>query len=139
MFVEIENIIANYNINYHILGADLLDNMLAFNPSKRYTVDQALNHPYFEDIRDPDIEVNADAIFSFDFEKWKLSKEIYQELFYNEICYFHPEAALQIEKVPTPMSPAQDTHLDDSSVWSPSPVPLTPNSAFLHTCNIGNE
>ncbi len=36
---------------------DLLDKMLAFNPHKRITVEQALTHPYLEQYYDPDDEV----------------------------------------------------------------------------------
>lgn len=75
---------------------DLLDHMLAFNPDKRYTVEQSLNHPYFADLRDPDEVEDSPKIFSFDFEKWCLSKEIYQDLFYHEICHFHPEVRHQM-------------------------------------------
>ena len=30
---------------------DLLENMLVFNPAKRITIDEALEHPYFKEIR----------------------------------------------------------------------------------------
>lgn len=30
------------------VGLDLLSKMLAFNPNKRYTAEECLNHPYFE-------------------------------------------------------------------------------------------
>ena len=36
---------------------DLLDKMLAFNPHRRITVEQALAHPYLEQYYDPDDEV----------------------------------------------------------------------------------
>ena len=34
------------------LAFDLLDNMLVYDPSKRFTAEQCLNHPYLKDIRE---------------------------------------------------------------------------------------
>ena len=48
---------------------DLLDQMLKFNPNKRITVNQALNHRFFSDIKDPKKEVEADFNLEFEFEK----------------------------------------------------------------------
>ena len=39
------------------IAFDLLDKMLAFNPAKRITVEEALSHPYLASIRDLDDEV----------------------------------------------------------------------------------
>ena len=43
--------------------------MLKFDPNKRITVNQALNHPFFTDVRDPKKEVEADFNLEFEFEK----------------------------------------------------------------------
>ena len=48
---------------------DLLDKMLKFDPNKRITVNQALNHPFFSDVKDPKKEVEADFNLEFEFEK----------------------------------------------------------------------
>jgi len=37
-------------------GIDLLKKMLTFNPKKRITVDEALQHPFFEDLHCEDDE-----------------------------------------------------------------------------------
>lgn len=61
------------------LALDLLDRLLAFNPVKRISVEEALRHPYLEPYHDPDDEPTADAIpdgfFDFDRNKDTLSKE----------------------------------------------------------------
>lgn len=61
------------------LALDLLEQLLAFNPAKRITVEQALKHPYLEPYHDPDDEPNAEPIpdefFDFDKNKDNLSKE----------------------------------------------------------------
>lgn len=48
---------------------DLLEKMLLFNPKKRITVNQCLEHPYFKDIRDPKKEEEAEFNLEFEFEK----------------------------------------------------------------------
>lgn len=61
------------------LALDLLEKLLAFNPVKRITVEEALRHPYLEPYHDPDDEPNADPIpeefFDFDKNKENLTKE----------------------------------------------------------------
>lgn len=52
--------------------------MLAFDPSKRYTVEQALEHPYFASLHDPEEELVCNSIFNFDFEYYELNKELFQ-------------------------------------------------------------
>lgn len=61
------------------LALDLLEKLLAFNPVKRITVEEALRHPYLEPYHDPDDEPTAEPIpeefFDFDKNKDSLSKE----------------------------------------------------------------
>ena len=61
------------------LALDLLEKLLAFNPTKRITVEEALRHPYLEPYHDPDDEPTAEEIpeefFDFDKAKDSLSKE----------------------------------------------------------------
>tara|TARA_R110002003_G_scaffold433_4_gene19736 strand:+ start:14438 stop:15418 length:981 start_codon:yes stop_codon:yes gene_type:complete len=61
------------------LALDLLERLLAFNPVKRITVEEALKHPYLEPYHDPDDEPTADPIpeefFDFDKNKDNLTKE----------------------------------------------------------------
>jgi mitogen-activated protein kinase 1/3 len=61
------------------LALDLLEKLLAFNPAKRITVEDALRHPYLEPYHDPDDEPTANPIpeefFDFDKDKDSLSKE----------------------------------------------------------------
>lgn len=58
---------------------DLLEKLLAFNPAKRITVEEALKHPYLEPYHDPEDEPTAapipDEFFDFDRRKDDLSKE----------------------------------------------------------------
>jgi mitogen-activated protein kinase 7 len=47
---------------------DLLDRMLAFDPSSRISVDQALEHPYLHIWHDASDEPDCPTTFNFDFE-----------------------------------------------------------------------
>jgi mitogen-activated protein kinase 1/3 len=71
------------------LALDLLEKLLAFNPVKRITVEEALKHPYLELYHDPGDEPTAAPIPEefFDFEKNKdnLTPEELKQLIYNEI------------------------------------------------------
>ena len=61
------------------LALDLLEKLLAFNPVKRITVEEALRHPYLEPYHDPEDEPTAEPIpeefFDFDKNKENLTKE----------------------------------------------------------------
>lgn len=47
---------------------DLLDKMLAFDPSQRISVEEALEHPYLAIWHDPSDEPDCPTTFNFDFE-----------------------------------------------------------------------
>ncbi|KAF7555038.1 hypothetical protein G7046_g6661 [Stylonectria norvegica] len=76
------------------LALDLLEKLLAFNPVKRITVEEALKHPYLEPYHDPEDEPTAPPIpeefFDFDKHKDNLSKEQLKQLIYQEIMRSRP-------------------------------------------------
>ena len=47
---------------------DLLQKMLIFDPNKRITVNECLEHPFFQSIRDPNKEEEATFNLEFEFE-----------------------------------------------------------------------
>ena len=65
--------------NANPLALDLLERMLTFNPVRRITVEQALQHPYLQPYHDPEDDSDAPAIdpsfFDFDKQKDQLNKE----------------------------------------------------------------
>ena len=69
---------------------DLLDKMLIFNPAKRIKVNQALAHPFFEEIRDPKKEVEAEFNLEFEFEtEENLNNEKLRNYFIQVIKSYH--------------------------------------------------
>ena len=68
---------------------DLLDKMLVFNPFKRITVDQCLEHPFLADVRDVKSEIAATEKVMLSFEDGpELTKERLTELFMEDVAYF---------------------------------------------------
>ena len=65
---------------------DLLDRMLAFNPVKRITVDEALRHPYLESLHCEDDEPSCSLQFDFAFESQTLDKPTLQALMLEQVA-----------------------------------------------------
>jgi mitogen-activated protein kinase 1/3 len=69
------------------LACDLLDKLLCFEPEKRLTVEQALRHPYLEELHceeDEPVCTNMD-LTDFYFEYLKCTKEDLRVLIHQEI------------------------------------------------------
>ncbi|PLW18051.1 hypothetical protein PCANC_04721 [Puccinia coronata f. sp. avenae] len=75
------------------LAIDFITKTLTFDPKKRLTVEQALQHPYLEAYHDPEDEPTAPPLdedfFSFDRQKDEISKEELKRLLFEEINTFH--------------------------------------------------
>ncbi|KZS93150.1 CMGC/MAPK protein kinase [Sistotremastrum niveocremeum HHB9708] len=71
---------------------DFLTKTLTFDPKKRLTVEECLNHPYLEAYHDPDDEPVVESLepefFDFDFHKEEMSKDQLKELLYEEVTAF---------------------------------------------------
>lgn len=50
------------------LALDLLDRCLTFNPQKRITAEEAMRHPYFQELFEED-HLKAPVVIDFSFEK----------------------------------------------------------------------
>mmetsp|Transcript_39489 Transcript_39489/g.63311 ORF Transcript_39489/g.63311 Transcript_39489/m.63311 type:complete len:92 (+) Transcript_39489:1250-1525(+) len=72
------------------LAVDLMSRMLTFNPYKRISVNDALDHNYFKSLRLKDTEIECELPFNFDFEKMKLTSENVQKCMLEEIALFRP-------------------------------------------------
>jgi mitogen-activated protein kinase 1/3 len=73
---------------------DFLSKTLTFDPKKRMTVDDALEHPYLSAYHDPEDEPIVTPLspsyFEFDLHKDDLSKDQLKELLYEEVLSFTP-------------------------------------------------
>lgn len=72
----------NRKLNYlddedSTLGVDLMKKCLKFNPNKRITVREALEHPYLAEVRDKNQEIEYRGVsFNFEYEKWRDWKDL---------------------------------------------------------------
>jgi serine/threonine protein kinase len=82
------------------LAIDLLNRMLVFDPVQRITVDQALAHPYLAAMSSGENDINpmCDRVFDFKYEGIKFDKTMLQELMYEEMCVYHPEARHHVDQ-----------------------------------------
>jgi len=75
-----------------LVGSGLLEQMLVFNPRKRITVAQALDHELFAKVRDRRLETTAKSRVVLDFEtEEELDEKQLRSLFLREVRKFHPE------------------------------------------------
>ena len=77
------------------LAIDLLQKMLVFDPKRRITVEQALEHPYLASLHDPGVEPASETPepFEFDFEDEELREDQLREKVWEEMMSFQREAA----------------------------------------------
>lgn len=73
------------------LGLDLLDKMLTFNPSRRITVTEALQHEYLASLHSEEDEPICPTQFDFTFERLAVDKPALQRLMFEQIAISHPE------------------------------------------------
>lgn len=66
------------------LAVDLIEKMLTYDPTKRITAEEALEHPYLAAFHDPTNEPSCPTPFLSDFEEQILSEEDIKELIYEE-------------------------------------------------------
>jgi serine/threonine protein kinase len=72
------------------VAVDLLKKMLTFDPKKRITVDDALEHPYLSALHCPEDEPTTEPVsaFDFEFEIYDLKREDYKDLLYEEVMLY---------------------------------------------------
>ncbi|XP_004294692.1 PREDICTED: mitogen-activated protein kinase homolog NTF6 [Fragaria vesca subsp. vesca] len=77
--------------NVSPVAIDLAEKMLVFDPSKRITVEEALNHPYLSSLHAINEEPICPSPFIFDFEQASLDEEDIKELVWRESLNFNPD------------------------------------------------
>ncbi|GAB5368363.1 hypothetical protein AAMO2058_001312800 [Amorphochlora amoebiformis] len=68
----------------------LMTSMLKFNPNFRMSVSEALDHPYFKNLRVKETETLCEQPFEFVFEKMETTEQNIKESMFNEIALFRP-------------------------------------------------
>ena len=66
---------------------ELLSRLLTFDPTKRLTAEEALDHSYFKMFHDPNDEPKCDPFnkLEFEFENYNLTLQQYKDLIFEEI------------------------------------------------------
>ncbi|KAL4334746.1 hypothetical protein GQ457_07G034080 [Hibiscus cannabinus] len=77
------------------VAIDLAEKMLVFDPSKRITVEEALNHPYLSSLHEINEEPTCPSPFIFDFEQMTLNEEDIKELIWRESLNFNQDNMLE--------------------------------------------
>ena len=74
-------------------AVDLIKKLLVIDPDSRITIDEALSHPYFADIADPDYQTTA-IPYNDDFEALELEAKCWKDLVWKEIANFKTDLTL---------------------------------------------
>lgn len=84
------------------LAIDLLEKLLSFNPLKRITCEEALQHPYLEPYHDPEDEPDAvpipESFFDFDKFKEQITKEQLKDLIFRELQHHGVQQDTQMKQ-----------------------------------------
>ncbi|GJY30646.1 mitogen-activated protein kinase homolog NTF3 [Tanacetum coccineum] len=64
--------------------------MLVFDPSKRISVTEALQHPYMSSLYDPRCDPVAHAPVDMDIDE-ELGEDMIREMMWKEMLHYHPE------------------------------------------------
>ena len=79
----------------HPLAIDLLQKMLGFDPSKRISVTQALEHPYMSPLYDPSANPPAQVPIDLDIDE-NIGTDMIREMLWQEMLQYHPGAARMV-------------------------------------------
>lgn len=69
---------------------DLISRMLSWDPTKRITADEAVEHPYFAKLHDPFDEPVAYPVDEFDFERNDITMDQMRREVWKEILHYNP-------------------------------------------------
>lgn len=95
----------NERLDFHKLwphanntAVDLIDKMLVFDPTKRITVEEALEHPYLASLHDLSDEPKCQEAINYDFDSEALTPDVVREVIIRDIMSFHPEDAEEVQQ-----------------------------------------
>ncbi|KAF6163078.1 hypothetical protein GIB67_001406 [Kingdonia uniflora] len=76
------------------LALDLLEKMLIFDPSKRISVTEALQHPFMSSLYDPSHNPPAEVTVNLEIDD-DLGEEMIREMMWEEMLHYHPQTSLE--------------------------------------------
>lgn len=71
---------------------DLISRMLLWDPAKRITADEAVEHPYFAKLHDPFDEPVAYPVDEFDFERNDITMDQMRREIWAEVLHYNPKS-----------------------------------------------
>ena len=77
---------------------DLIEKMLTWNPDKRITVEQALEHPFMEKLHDPTDEPVTFPLDDFEFDREDVKLRELKNRLWEEVLRYHPEFGSPMKK-----------------------------------------
>lgn len=80
---------------------DLLKKMLVFSPDKRYSVEQALAHPYLKDLHQEGDEPECGSVFDYSFEDGypeEMPKKLLQQFMYDQMIELYERQQAKLER-----------------------------------------
>lgn len=82
---------------------DLISKLLTFDPAERLSAKQMLQHPFLEELYDPDnddqiIEGEPVKYYDFEFEQYTINKDIIRELILDEVIMANSKDARKINR-----------------------------------------
>lgn len=81
--------------------------MLTFNPDDRFTMQECLNHPYFDGLHNEEDEPVCEQPFDWTWDDFELTKDRLQEMVYDEAVDYQAVKRHR-ETQPQPPPPADD-------------------------------
>jgi len=82
---------------------DLISKLLTFDPAHRISAQQMLEHPFLEELYDPENDdqiMHGDPVkyYDFEFEQYTINKDIIRELILDEIIMANSKEARKINR-----------------------------------------
>ncbi|OQR96263.1 mitogen-activated protein kinase [Achlya hypogyna] len=120
----------------------LLRRLLCINPQRRITADQALQHPYFKNVRlqfgEPvEFKAGVSAAFDFDFDQKEFSLATLRGFIQNEVRLFSNKEVKQKELEPAPAEVARPPSRRDSA--KSTVESNTDSLSAPRDCKVNNE
>jgi len=114
---------------------DLLTRMLQLDPSKRITVDEALEHPFLNDFRDPEEEIECPRSFAFEPFEGVDSIDSLRQLIIQEVHNFEACKSMSMSSLSTGSSYSRRRYTGSSIATRRSTILTEANEQAIASIN----